>query len=639
MCGILGVVSSPLPESKILKGALDSIRHRGPDDEGYLFACGFDGCLTGAGPDTHSGLKDRWCSIDDIDASSFQLLLAHRRLAILDLSQAGHQPFNNTAGNLWITYNGEVFNYKELRFELKSKGYHFRSDTDTEVVLAAYDAWGDRFPERLNGQWAFCIYDKNRGRLFCSRDRFGIKPFYYWHDEARFVFASEIKALFNLPFVSKTIDHGQLSEFVFNYRIEHMAESLYKGIYQLLPGHNLTFDLTTRRLRTTRYYQLPFNPETGRYSHEKALKYADDIRNLFIDSVRMQLVSDVPVGSCLSGGLDSSFIVAAINRLFHDGKVAKDAIWDKQKTFTASFDDPAADETVYAKAVIRHTGVNGFFCRPGAETLWKEIHQFLSYHDGICFGTNVYAGWEVMRLAARHVKVLLNGQGGDEVFGGYPRYDGIQIASLIRQLKMKETLALLSNEIRLFGFNYGFNQFKRGIKAFFPEKLRQYFSRKRYATQLDLLHHLFGNPYFPRAISMVDNDPRMTLNEKLWMDQTQTYLPMLLRYDDRNASAVSIENRVPFLDHRLVEYVNAIPSVYKIHKGWRKWLLRLSMRDMLPEHIIWRKEKAGFSTPSEKWLLSSISPVPALMRRHGIETFSHQLWCVLVAEKLLGEVN
>ena len=304
MCGILGIVAPRLPGAAKITSALDSIGHRGPDDEGYLFAHPSQSKrISAAGRHTHPQLKDRLPDVMDIEAGQFQLVLAHRRLSIIDVTPGGHQPFSINREKLWITYNGELFNYRELGRELKGLGHHFNTTSDTEVLLAAYQEWGPAFTQRLNGQWAFCIYDRARNVLFCSRDRFGVKPFYYWFDGVHFGFASEIKALLRLPFVKTELSLQSLADFVLWYRIEHNEESAFKGIFQLLPGQNAEFDLAAATLKKSTYYILPYTSAMGRYNARKARMYADDIRELFIDSVRLRLVSDVPVGSCLSGGV------------------------------------------------------------------------------------------------------------------------------------------------------------------------------------------------------------------------------------------------------------------------------------------------------------------------------------------------
>jgi asparagine synthase (glutamine-hydrolysing) len=638
MCGIFGGFAPRLPPASQIRRALDAIRHRGPDDEGYLLADIPRSRVSAlCGRDSHPEVRADLADVETADAGQFQLALGHRRLSILDVSAKGHQPFGSEDGALWITYNGEIFNYRELRNELKACGYRFRSETDTEVILAAYREWGEAFVHRLNGQWAFCIYERDGKRLFCSRDRFGIKPFYYWYDGQRLVFASELKAFFELPFIPRRINEAALTDFVLFQRLEHRQESLFEGVHQLFPGHNMVFDLETARLEKRRYYAPPLNDETGRYSHRQALRYADDIRDLFVDAVKLRLVSDVPVGSCLSGGLDSSFIVAVIHRLLKDGSVDRRAIRQRQKTFTASFDDPAVDEKPYVEKILRHTAVDGYFDYPAPENLWRDIDRLLHFQDGLCFGTNVYAGWQVMRLASRHVKVVINGQGSDEIFGGYARrYDPCHLAFLARARRFRAARDFLVQKYRVHGMKNGTpHLLKNAVFASLPDGFKSRYLKAKMKARFEFLGHFVGPGRTAADFPLYFPGPQISLNHQLWRDQTRSYLPMLLRYDDRNASAVSIENRVPFLDHRLVAYVNRIPSIYKIYNGWNKWLLRLAMQGMLPDDIVWRKDKNGFGTPEKKWLARADSPAHPMMRRYGIKRRGNHLWSCLAVDRLM----
>lgn len=638
MCGIFGIFSPAIPGNGIIREALDSIRHRGPDDEGYIFINTADNtCLHASGPDTCPELRDRYRDISEVDVKGSDLVLAHRRLTILDLSSRGHQPMSFAGGDFWITYNGEIFNYRELRTELQMSGYRFVSDTDTELILAAYQEWGQQCVHRFNGQWAFCIYDGRQKKLFCSRDRFGIKPLYYWFDGTNFVFASEIKALLKLPFINKELNSSVLAEFAVFCELDTSEETLYKGIYQLLPSHNLIVDLAGRHLQSESYYKLNFLDQVGDYNHQQALRYAGDIRELLIDSVRIRLISDVPVGSCLSGGLDSSSIVVIINKLLNEGGIEREQIGEKQKTFTAAYDDPSVDERVHADEVIRHTNVDAYFSYPNADTLWKELDRFLYHQDGLCFSTNIYPGWDVMRLASRHIKVVLNGQGGDELFGGYPRYEVLYLADIIRKGRSKDLFSFLAGMRNRHGL---VRTFSRGIVgsclALTPARLKPFIFREWHRAYHSALKHLLNDrlPIDGHLAGMINS--MKSLNHFLISEIKTTYLPQLLHYDDRNAAAFSIENRVPFLDHRLVDYVNGIPSIFKLHNGWSKWLLRLAMRDLLPEKILWRKDKLGFPTPVRTWLTHELSPVPQLMKRYGIRKYDHFIWRLFLADRLIN---
>ncbi len=637
MCGILGILSPDLPPTTAIRETLDAIKHRGPDDEGYLFISTLGTCIQATGADSSSDLRGKYSDVTDTDMTTSCVLLAHRRLAVIDVSSKGHQPMSYDDGNLWITYNGEIFNHKALKMELQGSGYHFSSATDTEVILAAYSEWGEDCVNRFNGQWAFCIYDKRKKRLFCSRDRFGIKPFYYWFDGIHFAFASEIKALLAMPFVKREINRELMFELIVFHMMHHSEESMYKGIYQLLPSHNLTVDLDRPHLSLRRYYELQYNNELGRYDERQAFAYADDIRDLLVDAVRVRLISDVPVGSCLSGGLDSSSIVTIINRLLKEGPVDESVIGEKQRTFTASFDDVFIDEKPYADEVIKQTGIESYFVYPTAERLWKNLDRFLFYHDELCKNTNIYAGWEVMRLASQHVKVVLNGQGADELFGGYPQYESVYLADLIRKMRPKDFRLFMAGGKKRYGLKRSVSDAVMGCYlAFIPDSLKRFLYKKRNKKHLKYIENLLGELDFDENSLKRMTDRMRSLNYLLYCDLTKDYLRELLKDDDRNAAAFSIENRVPFVDHRLVEYVSGIPSVYKIYRGWSKWLLRLAMRDLLPATILWRKDKIGFSTPFENWMRHKDSPIPSAMSQYGLQSnIPFFLWKAYLVRRLL----
>jgi asparagine synthase (glutamine-hydrolysing) len=638
VCGIFGIYSHSLPENRHIREALHSIRHRGPDDEGYLFIhTAGDLSLHASGTDTCTKLRDEYRDISDVDVTDFNLLLAHRRLAILDLSSRGHQPMSYSDGNLWITYNGEVFNYRELRAALQKAGYRFGSDTDTEVILAAYQEWGQQCVHRFNGQWAFCIYDRKQKRLFCSRDRFGIKPFYYCFCGTNFIFASEIKALLKMPFIHADLNTTLISEFLLFHALDKSEETIYKGIYQIPPSHNLILDLTGIRLRTEKYYDPGFLDQVGNYDHNQALRYADDIRDLLIDSVKIRLISDVPVGSCLSGGLDSSSIVIIINKLLNEEGIGTVQIGERQKTFTAAYDDPSVDERVHADEIIRHTNVDAYYTHPNAENLWRELDDFIYKQDGICFSTNIYVGWDLMRLASQHIKVVLNGQGGDELFGGYLHYEIIHLADMIREGHGRDLLRVLSGLYDRHGLlQAAFKGLMGGGIACTPDRLKPLLLREWYRMHQRAIEHLLHKRFPIDQNLAILVDLMKSLSQFLFSDFTMRYLPQLLHYDDRNAAAFSVENRVPFTDHRLVEYVSKIPSVYKMHRGWSKWLLRLAMRDLLPEKITWRKDKLGTPTPLHSWLTHDLSTVPQLMNRYGMRIYSQFVWRFFLADRLIN---
>ena len=344
----------------------------------------------------------------------------------------------------WIVYNGEVYNYLELRQELKLEGYEFTTNTDTEVILAAYDRWGEDCVKRFNGEWALCIFEPRRRTLFLSRDRYGIKPLYFFRNQEFFAFASEIKAILSLPFAPRSLNREMAFHYLVLFSRDHTEETLYDGIHQLLPGHSLSIDIQTGETRILEYYKLSYSPELGEYDHRRALTYAADVRELLFDAIRLRLRADVPVGTCLSGGLDSSAVVAIVAKLRGAESNPPD-----QNTFTAAFPGQRVDESAYARSMVEKTGAASHFTYPSKEGYWSELPAILHHQDEPFGGPSVYAQWEVMRQASRHVKVVLDGQAGDEVFAGYRDYRMAFLANLFAKRKIGALASEIWSTIRL----------------------------------------------------------------------------------------------------------------------------------------------------------------------------------------------
>jgi len=575
MCGIAGIFNldgSPVDE-KLLIRMRDTLLHRGPDDAGIF--------------------------IDN------NLGLAHRRLSILDLTDAGHQPMQYLDGRYTIVFNGEIYNYIELREELEKEGYRFRSRTDTEVILAAYDRWGKECVKRFNGMWAFAIWDRDRKTLFLSRDRLGIKPlFYSFRDGKIFLFASEIKSLLIHPNVPKVINRGIIYDYLVWVGVDYNDETFFEGINKLSPGTNIL--LNSRGINFDRYWKLDYNSHSICGGLD-----ADDIferfRELFFDSVRLRLRSDVPVGTCLSGGVDSSTIVMVANKLLIDEHLLDRSLVGKhQKTFSSCFDDPRFDERRYSDVVIKATGAERNWIFPKSDELLEEMDRLIYHQDEPVGGTSMYAQWNVFKLARRcGVKVVLDGQGSDEMLAGYAPYYRTFIIQLIREAHagkflhelpfyrehIKNNKRKLHIEFAFIGFTLLPNSLKNLLRdAFNPISLtgviREDFARKH---SIRFQHYL-------------EQVNRRNLQTKLMQDTLFYSLPRLLRFEDRSSMAYSIESRLPFLDYRLVEFIFSLPAVFKINNGWTKYVLREAMRGILPDIIRERKDKMGFVTPQKIWL-------------------------------------
>ena len=620
MCGFTGIYH---PQGRVnpewIKKMTLLLRHRGPDDEGYLFVDSDTGILEERkGDDTVNELKPKLKHIND-PVSPYDLAFGHRRLSIIDLSYLGHQPMSCDNGNYWIIYNGEIFNYIELREELRQSGFHFKTKSDTEVILASYLKWGFDCVKHFNGDWAFCIYDKKKKILFISRDRFGVRFFYYFWDGNYFAFASEIKALLSLPWANESFNPKQVSDFLIFGLMDHTDKTLYEKIQQLKPAHNLIFDLHKKELTIFRYYDLGFNPELGSYDPKKAIEMANNIRDLLSDSIKIRLRSDVPLGSCLSGGLDSSTIVMIINSIMKEQGIPTSHIGDYQKTFTASYRNDPVDESTYVKEIFNRIEVDGKFIFPEGKGLWEELDNLLYFQDEPFGSTSIFAQWNVMRLASQHVKVVLDGQGGDELFGGYLSYPAFAIS---------QNFGLFWQRLKL----YGISAFKdlylaTGFKFASNHWKERYFSisRRRFLRILKLVIPHLSDPVL-NIKEIIADVVQPNLNMRLWQDMTKYTIPQLLHYEDRNAMAFGLESRVPYLDYRLVDYIMRIPAIYKIYDGWSKYIFRIAMKEVLPKEILWRKDKLGFTTPEKRWLLEGDNPFKSFIKQYNIPYDGDPFW-------------
>ena len=577
MCGIAGIIDPEgFPASKLEEMAA-TIRHRGPDDEGYFTWDETGGDQFFKGVDTIDALS----TLSKLNDPKVQVGLAHRRLAILDLSEKGHQPMVDPSTKNVIVFNGEIYNYKEIVSELKELGHHFNSNSDTEMILTAFAEWGPNCVQRFVGTWAFAIW--NGIELFCSRDRFGIKPFYYLEQEC-FAFASEIKALLKAELAEPIVSAQSIVQFLVHGALDEPFTNLFSEINELPPGHNLFVD-SKGKVRMEQYYALSDHIRTPS-SEDPVAQY----REAFERAIDLHLVSDVPVGACLSGGLDSSSIVALASQ---KGK-------GTFNTFTAAYNDPVTDESNFANMVNSHfSNVEGHECRPSAEGFLADLDKLMEIQELPIGSSSIYAQWKVMELAAQNgMKVLLDGQGADEVLGGYYNFGGLRVIELLRSFRfraaMKERAALRAN----FDPNID-TSIARAFFYFLPNKLQRMLRKqKRLGASLvqEKHKHLLDKTRTP------ERGARSF--KQLSLNSIQFNIYELLRYEDRNSMAFSIESRVPFLDHRLVELSLELPTEQKIKGGWTKKILREAMAPELPEAINWRKDKKGFVTPQGEWMRS-----------------------------------
>lgn len=544
MCGIAGylVRSGKAPDSQVLPRMAEVLAHRGPDDAGFH-----------VDPDHGVGL-------------------AHRRLSIIDLSSAGHQPMAREDGRTWITFNGEIYNYLELMAELETLGYRFHSATDTEVVLQAYACWGEACLQRFNGMFAFVLWDGERRQLFAARDRFGEKPFYYLEHEGTFYFASEIKALLQVPGYRPRPNERAIAAYLDFGILDVSAETFFEGIMQLEPAHCLL--LREGPLAIRRYWEL--KPRLDSITDADAL---EQFEALLQDSIRLRLRSDVPVGACLSGGLDSSTIVSLAN-----ARLAKTS--QRMKTFTCAYPDADCDERGFTEEVVARSGADAYFITPEVQGLVGRISELLRFHDEPFSTLGVFSQWSVMGLAKQNgVTVLLDGQGADEILGGYLWFLRYSLADLLRAGRWGELVRELAAHRKHYGEPLG-KMLRDMVAPILPGRLKRW------------LRPELGLPSLPAEAG--PNTLTRQMRTSLQLYNLRAYL----RYEDRNSMAFSLEARLPFLDHRLVEFAYTLPNRMKIRRATTKWLLRQAMRETLPPALLERRDKMGYATPSNAWLQS-----------------------------------
>jgi asparagine synthase (glutamine-hydrolysing) len=533
----------------------DSISHRGPDDAGFWQAPGGNA------------------------------MLGSRRLAILDLSPSGHQPMADESSGLVIAFNGEIYNYLELASQLASSGCRFRSRTDTEVLLKSYEKWGEGCLEHLNGMFAFAIWDEHRETLFAARDRFGEKPFYFYQDANRelLAFGSEIKALVAGRLFAARPDPGAVCSFLTGEGIDAGRETIVENVFALPPAHALRFSWRERSLKIWRYWDLDGE---RRILFSDDQQYADRFCELLTDSVRLRLRSDVSVGSSLSGGLDSSTIV---------GLVARTKPPAGQETFSARFSETPFDEGPHIERMAAFSGVRNHSVYPDPSDLPEEIEALTWQQDAPFHSSSIYAQWCVMRLARDHgVTVLLDGQGADEILAGYHSYFSSCIVELLRRYRVLAAAGALWR----YTVAHGRTQLPLICAGLLPAALRSPAKAWRRPRAIDKdFQRMWRRPG-----AVAKEKFHHPLHQLLYETLTETSLPALLRYADRNSMAFSREVRLPFLDHRLVEYLFAIPADQKIDGSTTKIVLRNATRGILPEQIRNRRDKIGFAPPENVWL-------------------------------------
>lgn len=575
MCGIAGIISknNTVSIKDIVYSMSQSIKHRGPDGEGFAFFSNthsipvYSNETPQINKESKTFLFNPATSLQNIE-SDYNVAFAHRRLSIIDLSESGHQPMCDIQGNYWITFNGEVYNYIELREELKAKGHVFVTQTDTEVVIEAYKEWGFECLQKFNGMFAFALLDKNNNQIFCARDRVGVKPFYYSNTNNAFAFASEYKAFIKSKVIPFEINEVQQFDFIVNGNLENTEQSLFKGIHELKPSHYLVYNLSSHSFKIHNYYQLPKESLVSKSESE----LINIIEEKLLNAIKLRLRSDVEVGSCLSGGLDSS-IIAGISKYLQSDK--------QMKLFTAVFPNESFDETNYAKQVADFVGANWHTVSPTADEFFKDIESLNYFQDLPVWSTSTYSQHRVMKLASENnIKVVLDGQGADELFGGYSHHYMALWKERFSFKNINDSRQTIPNAYKLFG------------KQLIKDGL---------GLSIDYSNYFIDSK---KPLGKSKNEKlASSLNQQLQNDY-QGRLKSYLKCEDRCSMAFGIESRVPFADDvDLVNYLFSVEGKQKIKHGISKYLLREASKNYISNSIYSRRDKIGFETPVEKWFL------------------------------------
>lgn len=577
MCGLAGIVLQKpgSVQRSWLESFLSQLAHRGPDDQGILWL----------------GTGKVRVAKEPLESRDSQVALVHRRLSILDLTESGWQPMGTPDGRYYVVFNGEIYNFVELKCELESLGYTFRSHSDTEVLLYAYAHWGKACLSRLVGMFAFALLDTQQNQLLLARDFFGIKPLYYTRWSGGLAFSSEIPPLLELPGVGRKVNAQRLYPYLRFGLTDYADQTLLTDIRQLPSAHYL--EIQTDNLQVGEpvpFWRMDLDQKSC-MSFEQAKEH---LRELFIENVRLHLRSDVPVGAALSGGIDSSAIVSVIRHLEPSAEL---------HAFSFMADDPAVSEEHWIGIMGEHTRaiIHPVYIAP--EELVADLDRLIQ-SQGEPFGsTSIYAQHRIFRVAQQKgIKVMLDGQGADEMLGGYTRYSAARLASLLAQRKWLEAARFARVLYQLPGRKKSLLQSGHFL---LPPAL---YGMARRLVDDDLVPAWLNRSWFEaRGVEFMPNRrPEYgleILREELYETLHTSSLPMLLRYEDRNSMAHSVESRVPFLTPKLAEFLLSLPEEYLISKeGMTKHIFREAMRGLVPDAILDRKDKIGFATPEQRWL-------------------------------------
>ncbi len=587
MCGICGWFNNKNKvDLSVVERMNDIAKHRGPDDEGYSYVVK-DRLYNAIGKDSNLTYGDY---ISDVsEKNGIKLALAHRRLSVIDLSSNGHQPMQSEDGELCITFNGEIYNYLEIRNDLELRGYKFKTSSDTEVLLKAYQEYGQDCVNYFDGMWGFVIWDKKKDELFCSRDRLGAKPFFYYFDGDNFIFASEIKQLLENKVVPRVANQRQILSYVVLGISDYSHETWINKIYSLKGGYNLTINLknySENNVEIKKYWNINTNQEKELFFIEQAFKEHEN-------AVKIRIRSDAPICAMLSGGLDSSILVSEIAELYKkEGKNASDL-----NTYTTCYHNyKEGDEREYAEAVNEYCGTTQNLIYVDTDNTFDMYKRMVWHMEG---GVPIAMMGGVLTLeevAKRGEKVVVNGQGSDETMFGYERYYIYYLKDILKHKGItafiREYRNIVSNSklnsIKLleYYFYYGNSKMRRTRCLL---RVGKYLSKK---SRGDFIGDTSLNQYLEFS----------DMSEMQYNELRGTQLTHILRSDDRLYMAYSLESRVPFIDYKYVENSIRIPEREKINRGYTKYLLRKFIEGKLPDAVVWRKNKMGWPSPRERWI-------------------------------------
>ncbi len=539
MCGIFFSVGfENLPAAVI-----DSVAHRGPDGRGW----------------------------NEFMSPNGPVVMAHRRLAIVDLSADGHQPMSTEDQRFWVTYNGEIYNYLEIRGELEDLGHEFKTKTDTEVLLKSYLHWGKDCLHKFNGMFAFVIWDDKEKKVFAARDRFGVKPLYYYREGNKIAFSSEIKQFKHFPKWKNILNQEMAGEYLETGYCDHKQITLYKNVFQVLPGHYLKSDCLVNIPDPLCWYNLESCIKHLDISDNDAISH---FKKLFEDAVRIRLRSDVLVGACLSGGLDSSSIVCMMREI--------QGVDQKISTFSSVFPGEKVDESNYIDELASQKNLTSYKNYPSSHAFMDNLDSVLYHQDLPFLGTSIFAQWSTFESAKeKGVIVLLNGQGADESLLGYPGMLNGAIFDYVKKLKFIDLFQFL-----IWQSEYNNQSIKNTILLGLQQRFPRIYLQLLKLTKKKTPKHI--NQEFKSLTDIC-----------LW--HFSNGLQSLLRYEDRNSMAFSLESRLPFLDYRLVEFIFSLSTNKRFRGNETKWILRKAMKNINIDAILDRKDKIGFATPESEW--------------------------------------